>query len=213
MNFIKRFFKKQQETRAIQKAAGRPFGSTDEEIKQFFCDIGYATFHDQSITIDKYPFSPSIAYGGKTFHIAEMDGICVDGHPPFLQIKNELIFISAEYKELLANFGEIKGLPIIPLTYIWNSILDPFLDTEFTEEYYIRISQLLNSYGLSDIHVQMIRKEVKDQMMKYNFDTMLWNWTDFGVFDVLCAMQPKCSPKEFEEFYREAMRIALLPKA
>jgi len=49
-------------------------------------------------------------------------------------------------------------------------------------------------------------------MIKYNFDTMLWEWVDLDLFDVLRAMRVKYDAAEFNKFYWEAMRIALRPK-
>ena len=44
-------------------------------------------------------------------------------------------------------------------------------------------------------------------MLKYNFDTMLWEWISLGLPDVLQAMRVKYSDEEFEEFYKRAMTI------
>lgn len=49
-------------------------------------------------------------------------------------------------------------------------------------------------------------------MLKYNFDTMLWEWGGFDASDVLRAMRTKYRKEEFEDFYRRVMEIALLTK-
>jgi hypothetical protein len=55
-----------------------------------------------------------------------------------------------------------------------------------------------------------LRAEVEIQMLKYNFDTMLWEWGGFSACDVLRAMRTKYNENEFREFYKRVMKIALL---
>jgi hypothetical protein len=206
MNFLKQIFKKPGD-----KTFGRPFGSTDEEIRQFFSDLGQSIISDTAITIHHYPFAPSIAYGDKTFMATDIKSIDFESDPPILQIGNELIFISAEHKDKLKQFATQNNISIIQQSPIWNWILEPFLDTEFTSEHESRLSNLLAQYGLTETEILNTRIKVKEQMMKYNFDTMLWNWTDFSAIDVLFAMRPKLSDTDFKIFYEEVMRVALLP--
>jgi hypothetical protein len=49
-------------------------------------------------------------------------------------------------------------------------------------------------------------------MVKYNFDIMLWDWTHLGAFDVLSAMSTKYDKAEYQYFYKNVMRIALMNK-
>ena len=95
---------------------------------------------------------------------------------------------------------------------IWGWILEPFLDTEFTAETDQRLTRLLESYGMTVENVQYLRAEVATQMVKYNFDTMLWEWVSFNASDVLRAMRVKYNKKEFRDFYKRVMEIALLTK-
>lgn len=204
-NFLKQIFK-----RPADKTHGRPFGSTDEEIRQFFSDLGQSTISDAGITIHNYPFTPSIAYGDKTFMASDIKNIDFESAPPMLQIGSELIFISAEHKDRLKQFSTQNNISIIQHPPIWNWILEPFLDTEFTSEHESRLNNLLAQYGLAETEILNIRTKVKAQMVKYNFDTMLWNWTDLGAIDVLFAMRPKLSDTDFKNFYKEVMKVALL---
>jgi hypothetical protein len=211
MNFLKQLFKRSSDKTSVQQNTGRPFGSTDEEIKQFFSDWGQVNIGDTTITIHNYPFAPSIAFGDKTFIASDIKSLDLESAPPTFQIERELIFISAEHKDELKNFATQNNIPTIQQPPIWNWILEPFLDTEFTSEHELRLNNLLAQHGLTKLEIENIRNRVKEQMLKYNFDTMLWNWTDFNAMDVLLAMHPKLSDTEFESFYREVMRIALLP--
>jgi len=47
-------------------------------------------------------------------------------------------------------------------------------------------------------------------MLKYNFDTMLWEWCFLGTLDVLSAMRTKYKKEQYKEFYERVMKIALL---
>ncbi len=44
-------------------------------------------------------------------------------------------------------------------------------------------------------------------MSKFNFKTMLWEWGDLGLNDVLAAMCVKYDKKEFEDFYWELWKL------
>ena len=210
MNFLKHIFKKTVGKTPVHQNEDRPFGSTDEEIKQFFLDWGQVTINDTTIKIHNYPFAPSIAYGDKSFMASDIKCLDLKSAPQTCQIGSELIFISAAHKGKLTQFAAINNIPIIQHPLIWNWILEPFLDTEFSSENELKLNHLLAQYGLTEIEISDIRSRVEEQMLKYNFDTMLWNWTDFSAIDVLFAMRPKLLDDEFKVFYTEVMRISLL---
>ncbi|WP_417602277.1 hypothetical protein [Owenweeksia hongkongensis] len=46
-------------------------------------------------------------------------------------------------------------------------------------------------------------------MLKYNFDTMLWEWGGLDLSDVLAAMRVKYNDEDFGNFYKQAMEIQL----
>jgi hypothetical protein len=211
MKFLRKIFRKPSVKNSTQQSAGRPFGSTDEEIKQFSSNWGQVIINDTTITFHNYPFNPSIAYGDKTFIASDIKNIDLESAPPTLQIGTELIFISAILRDKLKEFATKNNVPTIQQPRIWNWILEPFLDTEFTDENETMLNNILAQYGLTKPEISTIRSFVRDQMMKFNFDTMLWNWTGFSAVDVLFAMRPRLSDADFNIFYSEVMRIALLP--
>jgi len=85
------------------------------------------------------------------------------------------------------------------------------LDTEYSVETNERLNLLLAKFGLAIDMVASIRQEVKIQMLKYNFDTMIWEWIHLGALNVLCAMRSKYDVKQFADFYSRVMEIAQLP--
>ena len=120
-----------------------------------------------------------------------------------------MIFITKEKQEELKQFAKRNNIPIFTTSGNWDMLLEPFVDTEYTEEYNTQIYQRLNENGITNSEIEKIRTEVEKQMLKYNFDTMLWDWTNLGLSDVLSAMRVKYNKAEFEEFYFRAMEIEL----
>jgi len=186
------------------------FGSSKEEIKSFLIGPGQVTFNASDLSITDYPFEPSIAFKDVPLPASFIQYVSLDWMPAF-RVGNELIFLHATAKEQLQYFAISNRIEIFEPPRIWSWILEPFLDTEFTEERSGLVTGLLARYGLTSEDVTTLRREVKEQMLKFNFDTTLWEFIDLELFDVLCAMRPKYSKAEFHKFYWRAMEIALRP--
>lgn len=77
-------------------------------------------------------------------------------------------------------------------------------------EFIKRLFRFLGKYGLTAEHIKSLRTEVEIQMMKYNFDTMLWEWVSLSTLDVLRAMRTKYNKEAYADFYKRVMKIALL---
>jgi hypothetical protein len=208
MEFIKRLFK------ANKKPSDNwtMFSTSKKEVSELLVSMGQLTIGDDFLKIENYPFEPSIAYGQKIFKTDQIDDIDFQSYPPTFRVGNELIFLKSEKKVELQEFATKNNIKTIERSWIWDWILEPFLDTEYTAETDQRLTKLLESYGLTTDHVKSLRAEVEIQMLKYNFDTMLWEWGGFGASDVLKAMRTKYKKDEYEDFYRRVMEIALLTK-
>lgn len=208
MEFIKRFFK------TIKKPSDSwtMFSTSKSEVKELLVSTGQLTIGDDYLKIENYPFEPSIAYGQTIFKTDQIDDIDFQSYPPTFRVGNELIYLTSEKKVELEKFTTNNNIKTIERPMIWGWILEPFLDTEFTAEKDQRLTKLLESYGLTTDQVKSLRAEVEIQMLKYNFDTMLWEWGGFGASDVLRAMRTKYNKDEFKDFYRRVMEIALLTK-
>lgn len=208
MEFIKRIFKK------IKKPGDRwaMFSTSKSEMEALLVSIGELTIEDDFLKIEHYPFEPSIAYKQEIFQANQIDDLDFKSYPPTFRVGNELIYLSSEKKIELEAFAKRNNIVTVERPMIWGWILEPFLDTEFTTEMDQRLTILLESYGLSIDQVKSLRAEVEIQMLKYNFDTMLWEWGGFDASDVLKAMLTKYNKDEFKDFYRRVMEIALLTK-
>jgi hypothetical protein len=176
-------------------------------MKNLFCGIGESEILENSIKIADYPFEPSSVYPSEQIDASQIDEIHLNEYPPTIKIGKELIFISREYIENLKLFAERNKIKTTVRAANWNLITEPFLDTEFSEEQKQWTTERLRSNGISEQETFQLRDEIGRQMYKYNFDTMLWEWTNLGLTDVLSAMRVKLDKKEFKDFYWRAMEI------
>ncbi|MHA6248925.1 hypothetical protein ACXYMU_13360 [Pontibacter sp. CAU 1760] len=203
MNFFKSIFRKASK----KEIKGAFFGSSAYELKNMLCGIGESKINDSSIQITEYPFKPSSAYPDKLISANLIDAVCLDSYPPFIKKENEAIFISREHLTELEDFVAKNQIPIIQPTNNWMWILEPYLDTEYTDETHRNLINLLAKKGITEDEVKAIRAEVKEQMFKYNFDTMLWEWGMLDLSSVLAAMRVKYDDEQFRDFYWRAMEI------
>lgn len=171
------------------------------------CGIGKSEINEDEIRISQYPFKPSIVYPNMIIKANQIDAICWDSYPPAIKVKDEYIFISREHSEILKQFVVRNKVNTFKTIWVWQWLLEPYLDTEYTQETDLRLNELLNKGGISNDEINSIRNEVKDQMMKYNFDTMLWEWGGLGLEDVLAAMRAKYNKVKFDDFFKRAMEI------
>lgn len=188
-----------------------PFTTTKDEIRKMMVDLGAFSIDPDKIRIEHYPFEPSKVYGSVELFPQNIINIDVSARPLTLRTCDELIFFPATEIEKLSKFALAHQIPVVERVDIWGWLLEPFLDTEYTEETHQKLAILLSKYGLGETQVLLIRNEVATQMFKYNFDTMLWEWCCLGANDVLRAMRVKYNAEEFLDFYWRAMSICLLP--
>lgn len=208
MNFIKRFFK----TNKKPSDSWTMFSTSKSEAKELLVSIGQLTIGDDFLKIENYPFEPSVAYGQTIFKAHQIDDLDIKSYPPTFRVGEELIFLTREKKDELENFAKRNNIKIVERPIIWGWLLEPFLDTDFTPETEERLIKILEDYGLAIEQVKAIRTEVETQMLKYNFDTMLWEWCRLDTLDVLKAMRTKYDKDKYHDFYKRAMKIALLTK-
>jgi hypothetical protein len=187
--------------------------TSKSEVKESLVSMGQLTVCNDFLQIERYPFEPSIAYGQKIFRADQIDDIDFNSYPPTIKVGDELIFLTREKKEELQEFAKRNNIEILERPMIWGWILEPFLDTEFTPETDQSLTKLLENYGLTTEQIKSLRAEVETQMLKYNFDTMLWEWRGFDASDVLKAMRTKYNKSEYQDFYKRVMKIALLTLA
>ncbi|MEP2278820.1 hypothetical protein [Maribacter sp.] len=176
-------------------------------FKKLLCGIGTSEIRQNEIVITDYPLEPSIVYSESTILAEDIDCMALEFGVCKVHVKHDIVFVSSEQKEALENFAERNNIPLIPQSWNWDWILEPYLDTEFTKENEERCLQRLVENGFTSIEVNAIRKEVGEQMYAYNFDTMLWDWCSLSLSDVLSAMRAKYDTVQFRDFYKRALEI------
>ncbi|WP_299245060.1 hypothetical protein [uncultured Aquimarina sp.] len=176
-------------------------------VDNLICGIGESEIRENAIFISNYPFEPSLAYPEKLIKASEIDAICIEFGASKIRISDDIVFVSAEKKDQMKIFAERNNIPLSLYSWNWDWILEPYLDTEFTEENKKLTTERLHENGLNTIEVDAIRKEIGKQMYRYNFDTMLWDWCSLSLQDVLSAMRAKYNKEEFREFYKKAIEI------
>jgi hypothetical protein len=211
MNILKRLFNKDK-TLDKSDNGWTMFTTSKKEVSELLVDLGQVTIGQNTITFANYPFEPSIAFNQATFKPSDINNIDPTGYPPTIKVGDELLFVNAKQKDELIKFVADNNIETVDRPDIWNWVLEPFLDTEFTTETDQRMTNLLENYGFTADKVKSLRAEVETQMLKYNFDTMLWEWGGLGISDVLRAMRTKYDKEQYREFYKRAMKIALTNK-
>jgi len=179
--------------------------------------------HQDYIEFISYPFKCSSIY--KTGKLNAIDIVDTTGNfwPDVARtINGELIFIGYRQEEV----GEHKKLPKFfcennikvreDVVDIWSFILEPFLDTEHSDEWIEKSYKILEKCGISRLECNSIREEVSDRMIAYNFQSYLWEWMELNLYDVLKASigilsgeNHRFNDEEFEKFYQRTMNIAL----
>lgn len=172
--------------------------------------IGEFRFDADHLLIKNYLFKTSTP--DIRIKATDIKNVALESTPPTIRVGDELLFISESLKSSLALFAYAHNIPIVERIDIWGWIAEPFLDTEYTDDTHIRLNNLLLEYGVTNDDVSNLRKKIEAQMLKYNFDTMIWEWGHLGLCDVLRAMRPKYNTNDFQDFYTEVMQIALREK-
>lgn len=168
------------------------------------------------IEIGGYPFPPASVYPGGVVPITEIAEIDSTSAPPELRLRSgEVLFVTAEQKLLLQAWARKHGVPEAPRTDVWGLLLEPFLDTELSEEVQQRTVTRLLERGFSRSEIERLRGRFGPAMIAYNIASGLWDWVHLGAFDLLQAHMGKlagetfrCSPEELEELYWMVMRLS-----
>jgi hypothetical protein len=216
INFIKRLLYKKKTkpskifTFSTSSEEWTMFSTSKKEIDEFLIQRGEITINEDNIKFENYIFEPSIVSQKNTIVANEIVDIAINSRPITIRIKDELIFIGCDKINEIEIFANNNGIKFVNRNWLINWVLEPFLDTEYTDETHLKLNELFSNYELSAEYVNELRAEVEIQMLKYNFDTTIWEWCSLGIEDVLRAMRTKYSKEEFNEFYWRIMKIALL---
>ncbi|MCP4108788.1 MAG: hypothetical protein GY749_25125 [Desulfobacteraceae bacterium] len=162
---------------------------------------------DKQIKIKNYVFSPP-ADANTIIFPEETESVNFDFSPALLILKNgKQFFVTAEKKEALKAFAEKNRITENALTDVWELILEPFVDTEYSAEHQQNTYKCLSEFGFNKHEVDQIRGKVAGIMFPYNFSTGLWDWCSLGYYDLCLAHKAALSERKFIVFYNWSASI------
>ena len=162
--------------------------------------INAVVFSDDGIVFADYPYAGATVQSAPRVPYAAIEEIVLDAAPPEVRTRREVLFVPATQREELRR----EGLKIVRCVDVWSLILEPFLDTQFSEAEQERTLQVLESNGVSRAECAAWRSEVGERMLAYN--SILWDWVHLGQCDLLEATL--LAGQLTAEFYWRTMEIA-----
>ena len=174
--------------------------------KRFFPGMGEAAITPEGIHLRDYPFAPSVVHPERLLTPADIASVTF-GTPLLLQVGDDFVFVSREREAALRVFAKAHRIPERPVNYNWSFLLDPYLDTDSDDDDRARGELRLTASGIPPAEVAAIRDEVGGPMAYYNFGLMVWEWTFFTLYDVVCVMHACVRPAAFADFYARATAV------
>jgi hypothetical protein len=171
------------------------------------------TFGPDHILFPGYEFPWASVYPHGVLPASDIrDASLVPAPPEIRTLTGETLFLSPGDKAGLAEFCRRHTIPVVRRLDVWGNLLEPFLDTEFSASHQSATDARLRAVGLTQESIDAIRHRLAPLMRSYNFDSMLWEWADLGLYDLLKALNgtlvDPALPATLGEVYRWAMEIA-----
>ncbi|WP_280508867.1 hypothetical protein [Nocardia cyriacigeorgica] len=137
--------------------------------------------------------------------------------PPEIRTRTGLtLFVSANQRAELAEFCARYAVPIAHRVDVWADLLEPYLDTEFSEADQRATIARLERAGIPADEVASIRARVGPVVHAYN--VKVWEWVHLGLCDLFEAATTRFVPQhlrdglgDLTEFRAWGMRIAERP--
>ncbi|GEE00134.1 hypothetical protein nbrc107696_05800 [Gordonia spumicola] len=172
------------------------------------------TFGDGVVTLREYPFPAASVVDRPVLHVARIRDVDPAACPPEIRtVDGETLFIVKALEPDLAAFAERNGIPQVRRPDAWGLLLEPFLDTSFTDEDARASIDALAEMGVGRDEARRVRRRVGRMMLAYN--AIMWDWADLGLADLLtaAAWRPDLLVLRgrARDFYAWAMEIADRP--
>ena len=173
------------------------------------------TFGPDHIVFAAYEFPWASVHPHGVLPASHVRDASMGGRPEVRTDSGETLFLSRDDAAGLAEFCLRHGIADVVRFDVWGNLLEPFLDTEFSAEASAATCARLHSVGLSQDVIDSIRARLTPLMHAYNLDSMLWEWADLGLYDLLRALNGELVPASLAaslgdpaEVYRWVMEIA-----
>lgn len=164
-----------------------------------------------AVVFHSYPFPGARVYPSGSVPWSEVLEVDPGAYPPEIRIAGETLFVDARYKDDLRRTAEAHGVPEVRRVDVWGMLLEPFLDTSFSEADQERTLARLEENGVPREQARQIRIRLEKRMVEYNIDSMRWEWVHLGMWDLFHAHlsgERAVAPDAFLDAYRWAQEIA-----
>ncbi len=172
-------------------------------------------FFEGSIHFPDYRYAPASVVTTGAVRAVDIRDADPRAAPPEVRLHTgETLFVSGAQQTELRTFCAEHGIPLRSRPDVWDALLQPFVDTEFTDGDDVRTAELLARFGIDVDEAAGIRARFGPAMVAYNLGTGLWDWVHLGLMDLLEALSGECAgehrlpPDAFAETYRWAMALA-----
>lgn len=143
-------------------------------------------FTPEGLKFERYPFRGASVRKRPLVPLSAIAEVLpLDFPPAILTQDGEFLFLSAEHRQPLIAWARTHGLPLMNRRDPWGWLLNPFLDTEFSEAEHAQDLVTLAEMGIPPEETARWRKRVEPRMMALTAAT--WEWVDYGLFDLLWA--------------------------
>lgn len=147
-------------------------------------------FFDQDNVIFKsYPFPGASVFPSGSVPYSNIRDVDPSTAPPEIRLHTgETLFIPADLREEFEAAITKHKLKVYKRVDVWEFLLEPFLDTNFTKEESEQTFKKLEEVGVSRKEAKRIRLKVGLKMFAYN--SIHWDWVHLGLSDLLDAYLP-----------------------
>ncbi|WP_280232525.1 hypothetical protein [Nocardia cyriacigeorgica] len=137
--------------------------------------------------------------------------------PPEIRTRTGItLFVSATQRAELGGFCAAHSIPIVRRFDVWAELLEPYLDTEFSDHDQRATIARLERVGIDADEVARIRERVGPVVDAYN--ALVWEWVHLGLRDLFEAAtsrfvseQLRAGLGDLTEFRAWAMAVADSP--
>ncbi len=167
----------------------------------------WVRFEPRALVLEGYPFERGGR--GARLEAGELVDVSVGWFPPAVLTRDgEFVFVPATRAGELRAFALEHRLPFVRRLDVWSLLLEPFLDTELTEESSESIYRVLEQHQVPRREADQVREALKFRMLMLT--AVSWEWQHYGMFDALWQMKgfPFLSGWTFARFYDYAMSLA-----
>lgn len=163
-----------------------------------------------------YEFEPASVFPNGLLPYDEILELWDSWIPPVLRTRDdELLFISVHSKDDVAAALRARNIPVVDRFDVWERLLEPFLDTQHSEDHIEKTLRELEAHGVSRAECARIRHVLGEPLCTYNYTCCVWDWCHLDLSDLFSSFRVSPNPahkldvEEFRRLYRWSMDVAI----